>query len=48
MRSCEDFALLASLAVDGEASEAELAELTAHLEACPACRAYFEDRKSVV
>lgn len=47
MRNCEDFALLASLAVDGEASEVELAELTAHLEACPACRAYFEDVRAI-
>ncbi|MBD5162993.1 MAG: hypothetical protein HDT14_13485 [Oscillibacter sp.] len=43
MSDCKEIQLLASLVVDGEASEAEQAELTAHLEACPACRAYFED-----
>lgn len=47
MRSCEEFALLASLAVDGEASEEEQAALAAHLEVCPACRAYFEDIRAI-
>lgn len=47
MSNCEEFQLLASLVVDGEASEAEQAELTAHLEACPACRAYFEDIRRI-
>ena len=43
MRSCEQFELLASLAVDGEASPEEQTELAEHLETCPGCRAYFED-----
>ena len=47
MRSCEEFELLASLAVDGEASGAEQAELAAHLETCPACRAYFADIQKI-
>lgn len=47
MRSCEEFALLASLAVDGEASQEEQAALAAHLEICPACRAYFEDIRAI-
>lgn len=47
MSNCKEFQLLASLVIDGEASEAEQAELTAHLEACPACRAYFEDIRRI-
>lgn len=47
MRSCEQFELLASLAADGEASPEELEKLAGHLEACPDCRAYFEDIKRI-
>jgi len=47
MKSCEKYELLASLVLDGEADETERAELTAHLEVCPACRAYFEDIKRI-
>ena len=47
MRSCEEFELLANLAVDEEATLEELAELNAHLETCPDCRAYFEDIKRI-
>ena len=47
MRSCEEFELLANLAVDEEATLEELAELNAHLEKCPDCRAYFEDIKRI-
>lgn len=47
MSNCKEFHLLASLVIDGEASEAEQAELTAHMEACPACRAYFEDIRRI-
>lgn len=47
MSNCKEFQLLASLVIDGEASETEQAELTAHLEACPACRAYFEDIRRI-
>ena len=47
MRSCEEFELLANLAVDEEATLEELAELNAHLETCPDCRAYFEDIKHI-
>ncbi|MDE7261682.1 MAG: zf-HC2 domain-containing protein [Oscillospiraceae bacterium] len=45
MKSCEEFELLASLAVDEEATLEERAELAKHLETCPDCRAYFEDLK---
>lgn len=47
MSNCKEFQLLASLVIDGEASEAEQAELTAHLETCSACRAYFEDIRRI-
>lgn len=47
MSDCKEFQLLASLVIDGEASEAEQAELTAHMEVCPACRAYFEDIRRI-
>jgi len=47
MKRCEHYELLASLLLDGEATEAEQAELTAHLETCPECRAYFEDIKRI-
>jgi len=47
MKSCERYELLASLVLDGEADEAERSELTAHLEVCPECRAYFEDIKRI-
>ena len=45
MKSCERYELLASLAIDGEASPEERAQLAEHLEACPDCRAYYEDLK---
>lgn len=47
MKSCEQYELLASLVLDGEATRAEQAELAAHLETCPACRAYFADIKRI-
>ncbi len=47
MKSCERFELLASLVVDGEATPEEQAELAAHLETCPACRAYSEDIRRI-
>ncbi len=45
MNGCERYELLASLAVDEEATLEEQAELESHLESCPDCRAYFEDIK---
>lgn len=47
MKSCEQYELLAGLAIDGEASPEERAQLAEHLEACPDCRAYFEDMKRI-
>ncbi|MDE6996308.1 MAG: zf-HC2 domain-containing protein [Oscillospiraceae bacterium] len=47
MKSCEQYELLASLVLDGEATGEEQAELAAHLETCPACRAYAEDIRRI-
>lgn len=43
MKSCEDFQLLASLRLDGQAGEDQQAQLAEHLAACPDCRAYAAD-----
>lgn len=43
MKSCEEFELLASLDLDGQATGEQRAELAEHLETCPACRAYAAD-----
>ena len=47
MSGCEGYELLTSLVLDEEATLEEQAELTRHLEACPDCRAYFEDIKRI-
>lgn len=42
MSSCEKYMEMASAYLDGELSPEERAELLAHLEACPGCRAFYE------
>lgn len=42
MSSCEKYMEMASAYLDGELSPEESAELLAHLEACPGCRAFYE------
>lgn len=42
MSSCEKYMEMASACLDGELSPEERAELLAHLEACPGCRAFYE------
>ena len=43
MKACMEYLEMMNAVLDGEASPAEQAELTAHLEHCPACAALFED-----
>jgi len=42
MRSCEEYQELISAMLDGELTESELAEITAHVADCPACKAMYE------
>ena len=42
MPQCEEYELLISRALDGEADETELQALHAHLEQCPACRRLWD------
>lgn len=43
MKYCDDYAALLDLFVDGELSPDEMADVQAHLDACPGCRAYVDD-----
>ena len=43
MKYCENFAALLDPFVDGELSPDEMARVQAHLDGCPACRAYVDD-----
>ena len=43
MNTCETYAALLDLFVDGELSLEEMLEVQAHLDECPACRAYVDD-----
>ena len=43
MKPCLDYLELMNAALDGEATEFELARLQAHLDTCPACAALYED-----
>jgi len=43
MKYCNDYAALLDLFVDGELTPAEMAEVQAHLDTCPGCRAYVDD-----
>lgn len=43
MKYCEAYAALLDLFVDGELSLEEMLEVQAHLDGCPACRAYVDD-----
>lgn len=47
MKYCDDYAALLDLYVDGELSPAELADVQAHLDACPGCRAYVDDALAI-
>ena len=46
MKYCESYAALLDLFVDGELSLEEMLEVQAHLDECPACRAYVDDNLS--
>lgn len=43
MKYCETFAALLDPFIDGELSPDEMARVQAHLDECPACRAYVDD-----
>ncbi len=43
MKYCTEYAALLDLFVDGELTAAEMADVQAHLDTCPGCRAYVED-----
>ena len=47
MKYCEHFAALLDPFVDGELSPDEMARVQAHLDACPACRAYVDDAMAI-
>ena len=47
MKYCENFAALLDPFVDGELSPDEIARVQAHLDACPACRAYGDDALAI-
>lgn len=43
MKYCNNYAALLDLFVDGELTPAEMADVQAHLDTCPGCRAYVDD-----
>lgn len=43
MKYCNDYAASLDLFVDGELTPAEMADVQAHLDTCPGCRAYVDD-----
>lgn len=47
MKLCEEYAAPLDLYVDGELSLEELEQVQAHLDACPACRAYVDDALAI-
>ena len=47
MKYCETFAALLDPFVDGELSPDEMARVQAHLDGCPACRAYVDDALAI-
>lgn len=47
MKYCNDYAALLDLFVDGELTPAEMADVQAHLDTCPGCRAYVDDALAV-
>ena len=47
MKYCETFAALLDPFIDGELSPDEMARVQAHLNVCPACRAYVDDALAI-
>ena len=47
MKYCEDFAALLDLWLDGELPPEEMVRVQAHLNECPACRAYVDDALAI-
>ena len=47
MKYCENFAALLDPFIDGELSPEEMARVQAHLDECPACRAYVDDALAI-
>ena len=47
MKYCEDFAALLDPFVDGELTPDEMVRVQAHLDQCPACRAYVDDALAI-
>lgn len=47
MRTCEEYEALISALLDGALADEDRAELMAHMAACPACQAYFDDQIAI-
>jgi len=47
MADCDKYIELISAALDGACSPAERTELEAHLAACPQCKAFYDDLKTI-
>lgn len=47
MKYCDDYAALLDLYIDGELSPDEMADVQAHLDECPGCRAYVDDMLAI-
>ena len=47
MKYCETLAALLDPFIDGELSPGEMARVRAHLDECPACRAYVDDALAI-
>ena len=47
MKYCEDFVALLDPFVDGELTPDEMVRVQAHLDQCPACRAYVDDALAI-
>lgn len=43
MKLCDEYAALLDLYVDGELEPAQMVQVQAHLDTCPACRQYVDD-----
>lgn len=47
MKLCDEYAALLDLYVDGELEPAQMVQVQAHLDTCPACRQYVDDALAI-